>query len=154
MQKVKIEPFKVIGISVRTTNENWQSAQDIEALWGRFMSQGVLEMIPNKIDLSIYSIYTNYEGDHTEPYDTILGCKVSSLENIPEGMVGQSFNGGTYEEFVAKGNLSKGLIVNTWMEIWQKEMNRTFTADFEIYREKAQNPANAEVSIFVGIQEE
>ena len=60
------------------------------------MSEGIAEKIPNKIDQSILSIYTNYEGDHTQPYDTILGCKVSSLQEIPEGMVGQSFNGGTY----------------------------------------------------------
>lgn len=29
MDKVKIQPFKVIGISVRTTNENNQAAKDI-----------------------------------------------------------------------------------------------------------------------------
>ena len=96
MQRVTIKPFQVIGITVNTTNENGQSAQDIGQLWETFMSEGIAEKIPNKIDQSILSIYTNYEGDHTQPYDTILGCKVSSLQEIPEGMVGQSFNGGTY----------------------------------------------------------
>lgn len=154
MQRVKIEPFKVIGIAVRTTNENGRSAQDIGQLWGKFMSERIAEKIPNKIDDSIFSIYTNYQGDHTQPYDTILGCKVSSLEQIPKGMVGQSFDGGTYGKFIAKGDLTKGVVFGTWTDIWNKNLNRVFTADFEIYGKKAQNPTDAEVEIFVGLKSE
>ena len=153
MQTVKIEPFKVIGISVRTTNENGQSATDIKGLWGKFMSQGILDKIPNKIDESVYSLYTNYEGDHTKPFDTVLGCKVSSLDNIPEDMAGYSFDGGIYSEFISKGDLTNNVVVDTWYEIWKKEMNRAFTVDFEVYGKKAQDPKNAEVSIFVAIKE-
>ncbi|MCR9264739.1 MAG: GyrI-like domain-containing protein [Flavobacteriaceae bacterium] len=152
MQTVKIEPFKVIGIAIRTTNENGQSAQDIGQLWVKFMLEAIAEKIPNKIDDSIFSVYTNYQGDHTQPYDTILGCKVSSLEEIPEGMVGQSFNGGTYGKFISKGDLTKGVVFGTWTEIWNKSLNRVFTADFEIYGPKSQNPTDAEVEIYVGLK--
>ena len=151
-EKIIIEPFRLIGISVKTTNENGQSAEDIGQLWNKFMSEGIMEKIPNKIENSILSVYTNYEGDHTQPYTTILGCKVSSLENIPEGMVGQSFNGGVYTGFVSKGDLTKGVVYDTWSEIWKKNLDRVFTADFEIYDEKAQNPADAEVDILVAVQ--
>ena len=96
MQTVKIEPFKIIGLSIRTTNENGQATKDIADLWGKFMAENTLAMIPNKITQDIYSLYTDYEDDHTKPYTTILGCKVSSLDKIPEGMVGRSFDGGSY----------------------------------------------------------
>lgn len=152
MQKVKIEPFKVIGISVKTTNENGQSAQDIGQLWGKFMGEGIAAKIPNKIDNVVLSIYANYEGDHTKPYDTILCCKVSSLDDIPEGMVGQTFEGGTYQKFVANGDLTKGVVFNTWSEIWEQDLERNFVADFEVYGEKAQNPVEAEVDILVGVK--
>jgi len=151
MQKVTIEPFQVIGISVTTTNENGKSAQDIGELWGKFMSEGIVAKIPNIIDHSVYSIYTNYQGDHTKPYDTILGCKVSSLDEIPEGMVGQSFDGGTYGKFISKGDLTKGVVFGTWKEINEQKLDRVFTADFELYGEKAQNPTDAEVEVYVGI---
>lgn len=151
MQRVTIEPFKVIGITVNTTNVNGKSAQDIGELWGKFMSEGTAEKIPNKVDESIFSIYTNYEGDHTQPYDTILGCKVSSLDEIPDGMVGQSFEGGTYGKFISKGDLTKGVVFGTWMEINNQKLDRVFTADFELYGEKAQNPMDAEVEVYVGI---
>ncbi len=152
MQKVKIEPFKVIGIAVRTTNENGQSGQDIGQLWGKFMGEGIAEKIPNKIDANVFSIYTNYQGDHTEPYDTILGCKVSSLDDVPAGMVGQAFDGGTYGKFVSKGDLTKGVVFGTWSEIWQKDLDRVFTADFEIYGERAQNPTDAEVDVLIALK--
>ena len=154
VEKISIEPFMVIGIAVRTTNENGQSAQDIGQLWGRFMSEQIVQTIPNKISSDILSIYTNYEGDHTKPYDTILGCKVSSLETVPEDMVGRSFDGGTYHRYIAKGDITKGLIFKTWSEIWNAKINRAFKADFEVYGEKAQEPTDAEVEIYVGIQGE
>lgn len=152
MNNVKVEPFKVIGIEVRTTNENEQAAKDIPVLWEKFMKENLLNNIPNKIDNTIYSIYTEYEKDHTKPYTTLLGCKVESLENIPEGMVGKSFDGGDYIRFTAKGNLAEGLVINEWLKIWNMDLGRTFTADFEIYGEKAQDPSDAEVDILIAVK--
>ena len=149
MNKLKIEPFMIIGISVRTTNENNQAAKDIGDLWGRFMSQNILGEIPNKIDSTIYSLYTDYESDHTKPYTTILGCKVSNLHSIPDGMIGKSFDGGNYVKLSAKGDLMKGLIVNKWTEIWNMNLDRAFTADFEVFGEKAQNPNDAEIDFLI-----
>ena len=151
MQNIKVAPFKVIGISVRTTNENGQAAQDIGQLWGKFLAEKIVEKIPNKIDDDIFSIYTNYESDHTRPYDTILGCKVSSLDMIPHGMIGQSFDGGTYMKLMAKGDLTKGVVYTTWSNIWNMNLDRPYKADFEIYGEKAKNLTDAEVAVFVEI---
>ncbi|AZA89970.1 Bacterial transcription activator, effector binding domain [Chryseobacterium nakagawai] len=152
MNNVKMEPFKVIGIAVRTTNENEQAAKDIPVLWEKLMQENILEKIPNKIDNTIYSIYTEYEKDHTKPYTTLLGCKVENLDHIPEGMIGKSFEGGNYVKFTAKGNLAEGLVINEWFKIWNMDLDRMFTADFEIYGEKAQNPADAEIDILIAVE--
>lgn len=152
MKKVTIEPFKVIGISVRTANENNQAGKDIAALWDRFLIDKILEAIPSKIDNTVYSIYTDYESDHTKPYTTILGCKVATLNNIPEGMVGKSFDGGNYVKLSAKGDLAKDLIINKWLEIWQMDLERVFSADFEVFSEKAQNPTDAEIDFLIAVK--
>lgn len=149
MSSQTIQKFSVIGISVRTTNENGQAGKDIPALWDKFINEGILEKIPNKIDNSIYCIYTEYEKDHTKPYTTILGCKVADLQRIPGGMVGKTFEETNYTKIVAKGNILHGMVFNEWTKIWNSDLDRTFTADFEVYGEKAQNPENAEVDIFV-----
>ena len=152
MNKVNIEPFKVIGISVRTTNENGQAAKEIAELWGKFMNDKVLEAIPSKIDNTVYSIYTDYEGDHTKPYTALLGCKVKTLNVIPDGMIGKSVDGGNYVKLTAKGDLTKGLIVNKWSEIWEMDLERLFTTDFEVFGEKAKNPAAAEIDFFIAVK--
>ncbi len=151
MSTQKIQKFNVIGIAVRTSNENEQAATDIPALWEKFMAEGIAEKIPNKTDHSLYCIYTDYEKDHTKPYTTILGCKVENLDIIPDGMVGKTFETATYKKYVAKGNILQGLVYNEWIKIWNAGLPRTFTADFEVYGEKAQNPEDAEVDIYIAV---
>jgi len=116
------------------------------------MSEGIAEKIPNKIDSSIYCIYTEYEKDHTKPYTTILGCKVSGLNDIPDGMTGKTFAEGNYTRHIAKGNILQGMVFTEWTKIWNSDLPRTFIADFEVYGEKAQDPEDAEVDIFVAIK--
>lgn len=152
MENVKIEPFKVIGISVRTTNENGQAARDIGALWSRFISERISDAIPNKTDNAIYSIYTDYESDHTRPYTTILGCRVDSLKDIPKGMTGKSLDGGNYLKLTARGDLMTDLVGNKWREIWATDLDRAFTADFEVYGDKAGNPADAAVDFLIALR--
>ena len=151
MKNVKKEAFKVVGIKVRTTNENGQAGHDIPALWNRFITENIWEKIPNKVDPSILSIYTNYESDHTKPYDTILGCQVSTLDEIPEGMIGQAFESGKYATFLAEGDLDQGVIYQTWTEIWNSELDREFKADFEVHDITMKDRKNATVEIFVGV---
>lgn len=146
------EAFNLIGISIRTTNEKGQSAQDIRELWSRFFAESILEKIPHKINSEIYSVYTDYEGDHMKPYQITLGCKVNSLENIPQGMVGKKIASGNYKKFEAKGNLNQGAIFDAWSQIWEENLDRTYVADYEIYGEKAQNPEDAEVDIFIAVK--
>lgn len=153
MQKINMVPFKLIGIGIQTTNENNQAAKEIAELWQRFMSEGILAKIPNKVENAIYSLYTDYESDHTKSYTAILGCKVKNLNEIPEGMIGKSFDGGQYIKTTAKGDLTKGLIVNHWSKIWEMDFDRAYTVDFEVFGEKAQNPPDAEVEFYVAINE-
>lgn len=152
MQTVEIEPFNIIGISIRTTNENGQASKEIAELWGKFMSENILTKIPNKVNNDIYSLYTDYESDHTSHYTAMLGCKVKYLQDIPNGMVGKSINGGAYTKTTVKGDLMQGLIVNHWSKIFEMQLDRVYDTDFEVFGEKAQNTSDAEVDFYVGIK--
>ena len=44
-----IHEFYVIGITVRTSNENGQSAIDIPKLWETFINENIIDQIPNKL---------------------------------------------------------------------------------------------------------
>jgi predicted transcriptional regulator YdeE len=152
MDFIKNNTFHIVGISVRTTNQNFQAAKDIPALWGKFMGEEISQKIPDKADQNVYCIYTEYEGDHNLPYTTFLGHRVENLDTVPEGLKTMTFNKEKYKSFVAKGDLQNGAVVNKWMEIWETDLDRTYIADFEVYGAKAMNPADAEVDIYIGIK--
>ncbi len=147
-----VEPFHIVGISVRTTNEGNQAFEDLSTLWEKFLQEGLSDKILNKVDPTIYCVYSDYEKDYTRPYTAILGCRVPNLENVPQGMVTKTIPGGSYAKFTAKGSLIDGVIYQAWNEIWNSSLDRKYTADFEVYGEKAQNPNQAEVDIFIAVK--
>lgn len=146
------EGFKIIGISTRTTNKGNQSQQDLGKLWGQFYADNVFDKIPNKVSNNILAIYTDYKSDFTDEYTTIIGVPVSTLDNIPNGLIGRKFEADNFKKFVAKGEMPNA-VVNIWVDIWQKDkiMNRKYTYDFEIYGEKSQKREDSEVEIFLSI---
>jgi predicted transcriptional regulator YdeE len=142
--------FKVIGISVRTNNN--VGGKDIGNLWGKFMNEEIFEKIPNKTSYDVYGIYTDYESDHTGDYTAIIGCHVSSFTEIPEDMVGITVPASNYEILTAKGKTPE-CVYGKWADIWEnKELDRAYLADFEVYGAKSQNPLQAEIDIFVSIK--
>jgi predicted transcriptional regulator YdeE len=147
-----INEFKIIGISIRTTNKDNQSAIDIGKLWGQFYADNLMEKIQNKLSDDVYSIYTDYKSDFTDEYTTIIGLRVSSLDIVPKGLVGRQFPSGTFQKFIAKGPMPQA-VVDTWMEIWKqdKELKRKYSYDFEVYGGKSQNGAESEVEIFIAV---
>ncbi len=152
MNKESLEEMYVVGLSVRTTNQNNQALGDITKLWEQFMTQQPGEKLTNVIGKDIYCLYTDYEGDHNLPYTVILGHRVSEYDEIPEGMVAKTFGGEEFQKFVAKGDLTKGAVYETWLSIWQSGLDRRYSTDFEVYGDKAIDPSNAEVDIYIGIQ--
>ncbi len=153
MNNQSIQKFHVIGISIRTTNENEQAVKDLEIVWGKFWEEEIQKQIPNKVNDDIYAVYTNYETDFTGPYTAIIGLPVSSLENIPEGFEGITIENAVYQKFVSKGKMPEA-VINTWMEIWQnKNLNRTYKADFTIHGKKYYDGDDAEVETFIAVKE-
>lgn len=150
-----IQKFYVIGISIRTTNENGQSAKDIEKLWGKFWDEEIQKQIPNKLNEDIYAVYTAYEADFTKPYTTVIGAAVSSLEDIPNGFVGITIETTTYQKFISKGKMPEA-VFNTWLEIWgddELNLQRSYKADFTIHGKKYYDGDKAEVETYIAVKE-
>ena len=143
-----VSGFKVIGLSVRTMNASGQSAKDMTMLWGRFFSENTLHKIPNKNSDEILAIYTDYESDFTGAYTAIIGIAVSTLDEIPAGLIGREFQPDNFQKFTAKGVMPQA-VANWWDDIWKgnAELNRKYTYDFEVYGNKSQNGENSEVDM-------
>ena len=147
---IRQKGFKIIGISTETSNKEGEASTAIGALWGQFISENLLEKIPNRVDSDIVCIYTDYESDYTGKYTCILGLKVSSLDIIPSGLIGRDFEGGNFQSFLAKGGLPQA-IIDTWHSIWSqdKTLNRSYTYDYEVYDHRSRLGEESEVDIYI-----
>ncbi|NHA04037.1 AraC family transcriptional regulator [Mucilaginibacter sp. HC2] len=151
MDKIDVTGFFLLGIATRTTNQDGQAAKDIGDLWCRFMDDNVLLQIEDRISDEVHCIYTDYETDHTGPYTAILGCKVNSLDHIPEGLVGLTVAPGTYVRFTANSWMPDR-VAETWQYIWNSSLNRKYTADFDVYGCNSCNSDDTRVEIYVAVK--
>jgi predicted transcriptional regulator YdeE len=148
----------VVGISIRTSNANEMSGKGvIPQQWDRFTNERLLGKIPNKVDSNILAVYTDYESDGHGAYSFMIGARVNSTEDVPLGMVATKVPAGRYAVFTSEKGFVGKVVPQTWSRIWAIPKsspggNRTYRADFEVYDQRAADPQNAEVDIYVGIK--
>lgn len=142
----------VMGIECFTANAPDAAPQDIPRHWAKFVEEGIVDQIPNKASNEVIALYCDYQGDYTEPYSFVLGCPVSEVDYIPEGMVVKVIPESAYAVFKASGDYPQSLI-DTWGDIWQTpDLKRTYTGDFEVYGEKFCSQSSQEVDIWIAIE--
>jgi predicted transcriptional regulator YdeE len=131
-EEVTLPEFYIAGISIRTTNQDGAALPAIGALWEKWMSEGILHQIPGRLSDDIYSIYTDYETDHTGAYTVVLGCKVNPGMALPEGFVALTIPADKYRVNYIEGEMP-GAIMEAWQRIWDSGTDRKYTIDFEQY---------------------
>lgn len=142
----------VIGIACRTSNLPEAGPKDIARLWERFYTEGVFDKIPNRASDEVMALYCDYEGDFTKPYTCVIGCAVTSMDKVPEGMVAKTVSASQYARFEVAGEFPSSLI-NAWGVIWKTDLQRTYTGDFEVYgKDFAADPLK-KMDVFVAIEE-
>ena len=150
--------FTVVGISIRTSNAKEMSGQAvIPQQWDRFMKEGLLNKIPNKVDSNILAVYTDYESDPNGAYTFMIGAQVRSVDDLPPGMVSKQVPAGRYAVFVSEKGFVGKVVPQSWSRILALPKsspggNRAYRADFEVYDHRAADPQNAVVDVYVGIK--
>lgn len=154
---VQQEAFTVVGIAVRTNNAKEATDSFIGKQWGRLMQENLLAKIPNKVDRNIVAVYTNYASDKDGDYTYILGAQVTKDGPIPYEMVTTTVPSGRYAVFTSERGPVQQAVLATWKRIWATPKNepggdRAYKADFELYGERAKNPADSIVEIYIDIR--
>jgi len=144
-------PMQVMGIELRTTNENWKSAQDIPPFWGRFYREEIQKAIPNQKTGEVLGLYCEYEKDHTKPYTFVAGCEVTIAGATAEGLVIKQVPASKYAVFQITGKFPDQLM-EVWKWIWEGHLDRTFIADFELYPPGFHAMTNPDLLLYVGIR--
>jgi len=148
----RIKEFKLIGLALpeKTTNKNGQSNIDCGNLWQQFQENNYLSKIPERQGDEIFAVYHGYEGDHNAPFSYFIGCKVSNETPVPETMDSLIIPKGEYQKIIARGKMPN-CVTDTWKEIWQSDIDRSYTFDFEVYDERSKDWNDAEIDIFISV---
>lgn len=158
-KRVHQEQFSIIGIEARTTNAKEMAGEGvIGKQWQKFFQDQVMQKIQHKADQNIYAVYTDYASDRTGEYSFMIGARVADTSFLPPGMVLKTIPAGDYAVITSdKGPVGK-VVAAAWQRIWALEDKtalggaRAYGADFEIYDQRAADPQNSQVDIYVGLK--
>lgn len=149
--------FTVVGVSVRTDNQKEAGGTGlIPQMWQKAMQDGSLENIPHRADNNLTVVYTNYASDQMGEYTYVLGVRVSSVDEVPDGMMAVNVPAGKY----AMVESDKGSLPEVLPRVWQRidtmsdaELGgkRTFKADYEVYPEGF-DWQNAQIPVYIGLK--
>jgi predicted transcriptional regulator YdeE len=150
--------FYVVGITARTNNAHEMSGNGkIGDVWQTFLQPSLVAKIPNKIGVDLIAVYTDYETDHTGHYTYLLGLPISSAESLPANLTVKRVPAGRYAVFSSDRGPITQVVQEVWQRIWAmspQELGgmRSFQTDYEIYDQRAADPENGLVEVYVGLR--
>jgi Uncharacterized protein conserved in bacteria len=147
---VELEQKTVAGLCTRTGNAETDMPEKIGGLWQSFFD-GVIQKIPHRTGEAAFGVYTNYENGTQGNYDMMACCEVSGIGELPENGKAAVIPAGKYAKFSFRGNTRSGMAA-FWQEIWNTELCRKFSCDFEEYLPDA-DYTNARVNIYVALHD-
>jgi predicted transcriptional regulator YdeE len=140
-----VDEFQVVGAAARTSNAREMTPDGvISKLWGQMARQATI------------ALYTEYESDEHGEYTFVLGGKSGPAGGVPDGSAMKTVPSGRYAVFTSERGPVQKVVVETWQRIWSELPAagnlRSYVADFEVYDERASDPATAVVDIYVGVK--
>lgn len=129
---IEMEEKTVIGITTVTNNASPDMGSKIGQLWQKLYS-GTVEKMTGRVNGKCIGLYCDYQenGDYT----VLAGCEIeksAAEKNKDAETTVKIIPKGKYAKFVVKGNVQKA-VAESWGEIWNTPLERTFTGDFEEY---------------------
>jgi predicted transcriptional regulator YdeE len=155
---VEQEAFTFIGIAVRTSNAKEMTGEGvIGKQWARMIQGGSFEQIPHKADGLPIAVYTDYASDHEGEYTFLIGARVTSDTDVPPDMVARKIPGGKFAVFTSEKGPAPQVVPALWTKINSLAKTavvgeRTYRADYEIYDQRALDPQNTVMDVYVGIR--
>jgi len=153
--------IKLVGLTARTNYKNEMNSQTskIGELMGRFWNQNIANQIPNRKNPGvILAVYTEYDSNEYGDYTYFIGEEVNSFENTPPELQKLTIPAAKYQKFTTLSGKMPDVVINAWQQIWKMTSDdfagdRAYIADFEVYDQRAIDPANTTLDIYIGIND-
>lgn len=144
---VTLPARRVTGIAVRTSNTAPDCAQQIGALWQRYQQGGLRQALHAPQDSVCYGLYTQYAWEDEMTYLAVVGCE---SDVCPADCVTVDIPAGRYAKFTDTGAVMGPGVGALWGEIWNTQLPRAYTVDFEEYV-GVDAQGNGTVNIYVAL---
>lgn len=141
---VNLEQKIVVGVSAITNNSDPKMGEVIAGLWVKLYEGGVHSIIKNKVNEYAIGLYSDYSNDQ---YCVTAGNEVSKADN--DQLTVKIIPAGKYAKFSIHGHMQTA-VAKAWGEIWQMDLNRSFTGDFEEYLNS--DWENADIDIYIALK--
>jgi predicted transcriptional regulator YdeE len=158
---VHMHDILLVGLFQRTTNQKEMNAET--AIIGKtiqeYFSKNFSNTIKNRKNPGVtYCIYTEYESDFNGEYTYFIGEEVTDFANNMETDTVKNLMipAQKYVKFTSSSGKMPAICIDLWQKIWamdEKSLGgkRSYIADFEIYDERAKDPQNTVLDIYIGI---
>lgn len=141
---VNLEQKIVVGVSAITNNSDPKMGEVIAGLWVKLYEGGVHSIIKNKVNEYAIGLYSDYSNDQ---YCVTAGNEVSKADN--DQLTIKIIPAGKYAKFSIHGHMETA-VAKAWGEIWQIDLDRSFTGDFEEYLNS--DWENADIDIYIALK--
>ena len=158
---VQLPEIKLVGITARTNNANEcnvESGKVGPCVQSYFQNALMTKILHRKKPGTTLCAYTNYESDWTGDYTFFIGEEVTSFDDLAEGLETHTIAPQVYTKFTTEPGQMPNVCIQEWIKIWQMTPEdlggeRRYSTDFEVYDERAADPQNVVLDIYVGIKE-
>lgn len=156
-----LDEIKLVGLTARTNNNDEMNpdTSKIAALAGSFWSNLDSNLIKHRSKPGVtYSVYTEYESDEHGEYTYFIGERVNSFEDQDlDKFTTLTIPVSKYMKFTTDAGTMPDVVIQAWQQIWQMndidfDGKRAYIADFEVYDQRAADPSNAVIDIYIGIK--
>lgn len=159
-EKSQLSEIKLVGLHIRTNNKAEISplTAKISPCVQQYFQQQWAEKIPHRTNPGkTFCAYTNYESDYTGDYTFYIGEEIRFLEDIPDGLGSHTIPPQTYIKITTQSGPMPTVLINAWQDIWKMSPEslggeRRYHTDFEVYDERASDPQNTILDIYIGIK--
>src|SRR5690606_12604280 len=127
-----------------TGNTDSKVGDIIGGIWENLYQCGINTTIKKKINDRSIGLYSDYSNDQ---YCVTVGCEVSKLEN--EELAVKIIPAGKFAKFSIHGNVTTD-VADAWRKIWEMDLNRSYTGDFEEYLNS--DGENAGIDIYIALK--
>lgn len=152
--------IKIVGLSIRTNNQNEMNPEtaQIAQLVSKYFHQNIAnKILHRKNPNTTIAVYTDYESNEHGDYTYFIGEAVSSFEQTDTDLDSCIIPAGNFFKLTTRTGKMPDVVIEAWQKIWSISPDnfggkRLYQADFEVYDERAIDPTQTCVDIYIGIE--